>query len=67
MEDNGGMDLLEELAKAEREKGGGLVDDARFDRARRELSPQEELRRQHMVYHQKHKGHEQMHAGCVLN
>ena len=45
---------LEEMAKQERE------------RVRRELTPQEELRRQHMQFHEKHKGNEQMHAEMFI-
>jgi len=51
MEDH---DLLEELSASEKE------------RFKRELTPQEELRRQHMQFHEKHKGHEQMHAEMFI-
>jgi hypothetical protein len=51
MEDH---DLLDELSESEKE------------RFRRELTPQEELRRQHMQFHEKHKGHEQMHAEMFI-
>lgn len=47
-------DLLEELRKSEQE------------RFRRELTPQEELRKQHIQFHEKHKGHEQMHAEMFI-
>lgn len=47
-------DLMEELKKSEP------------DRFRRELSPQEELRKQHIQFHEKHKGHEQMHAEMFI-
>lgn len=49
--ENEPVDLLEELARAEKDHD---------IRIRRELTPQEELRRQHMQFHEKHKGHEQM-------
>ena len=41
-------DLLAEMNKDER------------DRLRREVNPHEELRKQHMQFHEKHRGHEQM-------
>lgn len=47
-------DLMEELRASEKE------------RFRRELTPQEELRKQHMQFHEKHKGHEQMHAEMFI-
>jgi len=47
-------DLLDELKASERE------------RFRRELTPQEELRKQHIQFHEKHKGHEQMHAEMFI-
>lgn len=39
-------DMLEELAQHEKEK----------ERFRRELTPQEELRKHHLQFHEKHKG-----------
>ena len=36
------------------------------ERLRRELSPHEALRKQHMQFHEKHRGHEQMHAEMLI-
>jgi RING finger protein 121 len=47
-------DLINELKNEER------------DRMRRELSPHEALRKQHMQFHEKHRGHEQMHAEMFI-
>ena len=41
-------DLLREMNKDDQE------------RLRREANPHEELRKQHMQFHEKHRGHEQM-------
>lgn len=57
MDDQDPMDFMEEMARQEKAK------DIRF---RRELTPQEELRKQHMQFHEKHKGHEQMHAEMFI-